>query len=100
MNTNEFIKRYSSMVNEESPKDIKTKHPGILAVPSGKNVEDMPMKHFIELARSKGLKSISNALQNLERWNKKTNPKLSKWAGDMRDRVAEKLKKEQENEYQ
>ena len=79
---------------KEQDVEIDVKHEGILEVPEGKNVEDLPMSHFEKLAKNKGLGKITKALNNLQVWNKKKDPKLSKWAGDMIDKLNKKLKKE------
>ena len=77
----------------EQDVEIEVKHEGILEVPEGKNVEDLPIKHFVDLAKKKGLSKITKALNNLQVWNKKKNPSLSKWAGDMIDKVSKKMEK-------
>lgn len=75
--------------------EIEVKHEGILEVPEGKNVEDLPIKHFVDLAKKKGLSKITKALNNLQVWNKKKNPSLSKWAGDMIDKVSKRMEKKE-----
>ena len=80
-------------MNEESTPNIEVKHEGVLEVPEGKNVEDLPVSHFVNLAKKKGTGKITKALNNLQVWNKKKNPKLSKWAGDMIDKVNKKMGK-------
>jgi len=79
----------------EQDVEIEVKHEGILEVPEGKNVEDLPIKHFVDLAKKKGLSKITKALNNLQVWNKKKNPSLSKWAGDMIDKVSKKMEKKE-----
>lgn len=59
---------------------IKVKHPGILEIPEGKHFWEMPLKHYINLAKKKGKAAIMRALLNLERWNKRKNPAISKKA--------------------
>lgn len=81
-------------IEEESPQ-IEVKHEGILEVPEGKNVDDLPMSHFEKLAKKKGLGKITKALNNLQVWNKEKNPELSKWAGNMIDKLNKKLKKDE-----
>lgn len=77
----------------EQDVEIEVKHAGILEVPEGKNVDDLPVSHFVNLAKKKGLSKITKALNNLQVWNKKKNPSLSKWAGDMIDKVSKKMEK-------
>ena len=79
----------------EKDADIEVKHEGILEVPDGKNVDDLPMSHFEKLAKKKGLSKITKALNNLQVWNKNDDPKLSKWAGNMIDKLNKKLKKDE-----
>ena len=80
---------------KEQNVEIEVKHEGILEVPEGKNVDDLPMSHFEKLAKKKGLGKITKALNNLQVWNKNDDPKLSKWAGDMIDKLNKKLKKDE-----
>ena len=84
---------YGSLNEEDA--QIEVKHEGILEVPEGKNVDDLPFSHFEKLANKKGLSKITKALNNLQVWNKKKDPKLSKWAGNMIDRLNKKLKKDE-----
>lgn len=89
-------KEYNKSKNEsvtikEQSANIEVENPGILEVPEGKNVEDLPIKHFVALADKKGLSTITRALNNLQVWNKNKNPKLSKWAGDMIDKVTKRF---------
>lgn len=79
----------------EQDVEIEVKHEGILEVPEGKNVDDLPMSHFEKLAKKKGLGKITKALNNLQVWNKKKDPKLSKWAGNMIDKLNKKFKKDE-----
>lgn len=79
----------------EQDVEIDVKHEGILEVPEGKNVDDLPLSHFEKLAKKKGLSKITKALNNLQVWNKNDDPKLSKWAGDMIDKLNKKLKKDE-----
>ena len=80
---------------KEQDVEIEVKHEGVLEVPEGKNVDDLPMSHFEKLAKKKGLGKITKALNNLQVWNKKKDPKLSKWAGNMIDKLNKKLKKDE-----
>ncbi|MBQ3421210.1 MAG: hypothetical protein IJH34_05995 [Romboutsia sp.] len=70
------------MINEI---DIDVKNPGLLEVPAGKEVDQLPKSHFEKLIAKKGYEKIIRGLTNLEVWNKNKNPKLSKWASNMAD---------------
>lgn len=74
-------------------KKAKVKHPGILEVPEGKDVEDLPVSHFVALAKKKGRGAIVRALMNLHRWNKKRDPKLSAWAKKTQEAVSAAMEK-------
>ena len=89
-----IAERYTKLKEKEAS-NIEVKHEGILEVPEGKNVNDLPLSHFVNLANKKGLSKITKALNNLQVWNKNDNPKLSKWAGDMIDKLNKKLKKDE-----
>lgn len=98
--SNGYKKDYIRKMYGESKKrlreqdvEIEVKHEGILEVPEGKNVDNLPVSHFVNLAKKKGLSKITKALNNLQVWNKKKNPSLSKWAGDMIDKVSKKMEK-------
>ena len=97
----EFVYNHIENVTEtykrlkEQNVEIEVKHEGILEVPEGKNVDDLPLSHFEKLAKKKGLGKITKALNNLQVWNKNDDPKLSKWAGDMIDKLNKKLKKDE-----
>lgn len=79
----------------EQDVEIEVKNKGILEVPEGKNVDDLPMSHFEKLVKKHGLSKITKALNNLQVWNKNDDKKLSKWAGDMIDKLNKKLKKDE-----
>jgi len=81
---------------EDDEVDIKVKHPGILAVPEGKKVDQLPFSHFEALVKKHGYDSIAKALTNLEVWNKDRDPKLARWAKSTRERLEAKygVKKE------
>ena len=64
--------------------DIQPKNEGILEVPEGKNIDDLPVKHFKSLIDKKGRAPIIRALTNLEIWNKNDNKSLSAWAKKMK----------------
>lgn len=80
---------------KEQDVNIEVKHEGVLEVPDGKNVDDLPFSHFEKLAKKKGLGKITKALNNLQVWNKNDDPKLSKWADNMIDKLNKKLKKDE-----
>lgn len=79
----------------EKDTEIEVKNPGILEVPEGKKVNELPQSHFEKLAKKKGLGKITKALNNLQVWNKNDDPELSKWAGNMIDKLNNKLKKDE-----
>lgn len=67
-----------------SKADIEPKNEGILEVPEGKSITDLPVKHFKSLIDKKGRAAIIRALTNLEVWNKNDNKSLSSWAKKMK----------------
>lgn len=73
---------------------IPVEHPGMLEVPEGEDVEDLPYSHFQALAKKKGFAKISRALTNLHVWNQDKNPKLAAWANKMQDRLSNEFKEE------
>lgn len=77
----------------EQDVEIEVKNKGILEVPEDKNVDDLPMSHFEKLVKKHGLSKITKALNNLQVWNKNDDKKLSKWAGDMIDKLTKKYGK-------
>ena len=83
---------------KEQKADIEVENPGILEVPEGKNVEDLPIKHFVDIANRKGLSTVTRALNNLQVWNKNKNKSLSKWAGNMIDKVTKRYENQKKNE--
>lgn len=86
------------MYIKEENTEIEVKNPGVLEVPKGKNVEDLPIKHFVNLANKKGLATVTKALNNLQVWNKNKNKPLSKWARDMIDKVTKRVENQKKNE--
>jgi len=85
----EFL-RMLELVGEELTEAkvvIKVKHPGILEVPPGKKVNELPVEHFIKLAKKKGYAAIIRALNNLQIWNKNRNKELSEWAKKMKEQL-------------
>lgn len=89
MTLNEDIQK----ILEEDVK-IKTKHPGILEVPEGKNFWDLPLKHYKDLVDKKGYAKVIRALTNLEVWNKNDDPDISKKASKIADDLKKFYKKE------
>lgn len=89
--------KFTKSVKQLTEKDteIEVKNPGILEVPEGKKVNELPQSHFEKLAKNKGLGKITKALNNLQVWNKNDDPELSKWAGNMIDKLNKKLKKDE-----
>lgn len=85
--------RESSNCLYEQDVEIEVKNKGILEVPEDKNVDDLPMSHFEKLVKKHGLSKITKALNNLQVWNKNDDKKLSKWAGNMIDKLTKKYGK-------
>ena len=77
----------------EQDVEIEVKNKGILEVPEDKNVDDLPMSHFEKLVKKHGLSKITKALNNLQVWNKNDDKELSKWAGNMIDKLTKKFGK-------
>ena len=67
--------------------EIEVKHSGLLEVPAGKEVDQLPQEHFQKLIDKKGYEAVIRGLTNLEVWNKNKNPKLSQWASSMADKL-------------
>lgn len=82
-------------IYEDSDTKIEVKHEGILEVPEGKKVSDLPMSHFEKLVKKNGLSKITRALNNLQVWNKNDDKALSKWAGNMIDKLKKKFNKDE-----
>lgn len=80
--------------------NIDVKNPGVLEVPNGKNIQDLPQSHFEKLVDKKGYAEVIRALTNLEVWNKDKNKSLSRWASSMADKLKKKYRPEssQKNE--
>lgn len=87
---------YLNVLKESAEKSVKipVKHPGVLEVPEGKDVESLPYSHFANLVKKKGFEEISKALTNLHTWNKEKNPKLSNWADKMQQRLHNEFSEE------
>lgn len=71
------------IIEEASTKNIKVEHPGMEKMKEGawkeKNVGQL-VSHFITLAKSKGKAPVMRSILNIERWNEKKEPSLSKKA--------------------
>lgn len=63
----------------------------VLEVPEGSSVMDLPLKHFVGLAKRKGRQEIVRALTNLEVWFIKKKPELSQWAKQMKADLAQAM---------
>jgi hypothetical protein len=83
---------------DEPQVKIPVEHPGVLEVPEGKNVEDLPYSHFAALAKKKGFGEISKALTNLHTWNKDKHPALASWADKMQQRLHNEFSEEAKEE--
>ena len=66
---------------------IEIKHPEVLEIPENKKFWQMPLKHFIALAKKKGYAPIARALTNLEVWNRKKHPEIAERAKNIRLRL-------------
>jgi hypothetical protein len=84
------------LLEAEDVEDIEVENPGILEVPEGKDVEDLPESHFQSLIKKKGWEEISRALVNLIRWNKNKNKSLSNWADSMQEKLSKWVDKQRE----
>lgn len=93
-----YNKNESLRTIREQQTNIEVENPGVLEVPEGKNVEDLPIKHFVAIANKRGLSTVTRALNNLQVWNKNKNKPLSKWAGDMIDKVTKRYENQKKNE--
>lgn len=74
-------------VTEQDTRSIKVEHPGILEVPVGKKFWQLPLKHFIDLAKKKGKAAVARAINNLRRWNKNRAPDIAKKAEELMNRL-------------
>lgn len=89
----------SEIIDEQEGEDweeVEVENPGLLEVPKGKDVQDLPLDHFKKLVKKKGYESIIRGLQNLRRWNKNRDPKLSNWADSTMDSLEKWVEKERE----
>lgn len=74
-------------VYEDDTENIKVKHPGLLDIPSGKNFWEVPLSHYIDLAKKKGKSAVMHGLLNLDRWNKDKHPEISSKAKAIIDKL-------------
>lgn len=79
---------------KEQTANIKSENPGLLEVPEGKSVMDLPVSHFKNLIDKKGRNAIIRGITNLEIWNKNDDPHISKWARDMKSKIGDYGKNE------
>lgn len=90
-------KHYNKILELQEQKiKIPVEHPGMLEVPEGKKVNELPLSHFQALVKKKGHESIARALTNLITWNKTKNPELSKWADNMQNQLTASTEKQRE----
>lgn len=79
-------------MKEQTAMEIMAESPGILELPEGAFADwgiGKLVDHLARIAANKGKASVSRALVNLERWNKKQNPEVSKKARRVLDRMKE-----------
>lgn len=69
--------------------EYEVSNPGILEVPDGKKVSELPVSHFKDLIDRKGRAKIIRALTNLQNWNKNDNKSLSNWAKSMKNKLGD-----------
>jgi hypothetical protein len=74
--------------------EIEAENEGILRVPEGKSVMDLPQSHFERLVTKETYQSIIRALTNLQTWNKNKNTELSNWAENMAGKLRKKFRPE------
>lgn len=80
----------------EAKVDIPVKHEGILEVPEGKTIRELPISHFERLVKEKGYEPIIRALNNLVVWNKNDDKDLSSTAKAIMDQLREKYRKDED----
>ena len=98
MRENLVTKYLDGLYRSEQKVKIPVKHPGVLEVPEGKDVESLPLSHFQGLIKKKGWEEISKAIINLKIWMKKSNPKVSKWADNTQEKLAKWVETQREKE--
>lgn len=89
-----YISRISKIVEslkiEEDKIEIKVKHEDLLEVPRNRKFWNLSLNHYKKLINKKGYNRVIRALNNVEIWNRKENPAMSKRASE----IMIKLKKE------
>ena len=82
-----------NVINEAA--EIEVENPGLLEVPKGKKVDELPLSHFEKLVDKKGYEAVIKGLNNLAVWNKNDDKKLSNWAKDTMEKLKEKFRKDE-----
>ena len=80
----------------EAKVDIPVKHEGILEVPKGKTIRELPISHFERLVKEKGYEPIIRALNNLAVWNKNDDKDLASTAKAIMDQLRKKYRKDED----
>lgn len=80
----------------EAKVDIPVKHEGILEVPEGKTIRELPISHFERLVKEKGYEPIVRALNNLAVWNKNDDKDLASTAKAIMDQLRKKYRKDED----
>ena len=83
-----------------STKNIKVENPSIESLPDGAwnkwNIDKL-VSHFTNLANKKGRGKISKSIENIIRWNKTKNKKLSSKAESVMKKFINKMDKKKAN---
>lgn len=79
----------------EAKVDIPVKHEGILEIPEGKTIRELPISHFERLVKEKGYEPVIRALNNLVVWNKNDDKDLSSTAKAIMDQLRKKYRKDE-----
>ena len=82
-----------NVINEAA--EIEVENPGLLEVPKGKKVDELPLSHFEKLVDKKGYEAVIKGLNNLAVWNKNDDKQLSDWAKDTMEKLKEKFRKDE-----
>ena len=84
----------------EAKKDtkIEVENPGLLEVPEGKKVYDLPVSHFKKLIDKNGRAAVIRAINALQVWNKNDDPKIASWAKKMKKSLEGYGEKKTKNE--
>lgn len=80
------LRRFNRARRGQKPKVVAV-NVGVLGVPTGRSIRQLPTRHFVKRAKKVGWAKVSKALTNLRRWNKNKNPKLVRWAEKMQNKV-------------